>query len=740
MKNLFLIICFACISIASKSQTISYTSITDLQYVSSTDLANCNDTSSYYGDTVMTYGIVVVPGDVSEVASGSVQGGHRPFVFIVDTVAQGLPGAFRGIEIMGAYNNNQGQLLPLSNIEYLLPGDLIQFTGRLSDYNNGTQIEAINGNSLQVIGTRPIPTPAQISIGELNDALRVNILTSGEKWENSFVEFNNVTVTEVIPFGGNRISFNCVDGSGNKINVSDRFLAQKTPSWQTVNPYSPQSTGSFLTPVPGTFYSSLKGMVRHDGNGCLMNSGSRGYELNPFDSSHYQIAYAPPYISNFERDPMVPTPNQSVELICSITDFDGTVDSVFIYFSSDTSLNSSQFGKLSMTLSAGSTDEYEVIIPNFANGTFVRYFIKAIDNESNASFYPTTPVGQLEPNVDYYTVRQNGLLVKDLQYSLANNGNSPYTGLNISVKGIVTASTKQHDLGFLYIQDSGGGPWSGIWCVGSGITQFFRNEEVQVSGTVEEYYGMTRLNVSSINKTGQLQQPIATIINPSDSLSKYGYAWEKHEGCLVRLKDPNSQDLLISQTNLGFGDYAVSNSIGAGYWNRSIVSSGRQSATSFSSLFVQLVADLRYDTIDGQMEVSPIAVSDTMKMNALDGILFYAFSNYRVLPRNNDDFIGINTILDSTNLPASSIGIIAETWKPDIIFLAYPNPAQNELTLEGPKNSKWKILDMMGRPLLSGVIENEKEQVSVGWLSNGTYLLHLVHKTESRVYKIILSR
>ena len=118
MKNLFLIICFACISIASKSQTISYTSITDLQYVSSTDLANCNDTSSYYGDTVMTYGIVVVPGDVSEVASGSVQGGHRPFVFIVDTVAQGLPGAFRGIEIMGAYNNNQGQLLPLLKLFY----------------------------------------------------------------------------------------------------------------------------------------------------------------------------------------------------------------------------------------------------------------------------------------------------------------------------------------------------------------------------------------------------------------------------------------------------------------------------------------------------------------------------------------------------------------------------------------------------------------------------------------------
>ena len=206
-----------------------------------------------------------------------------------------------------------------------------------------------------------------------------------------------------------------------------------------------------------------------------------------------------------------------------------------------------------MTLTAGSTDEYEAIISNYSNGTFVRYYIKAVDNESNVSFYPTTPVGQAEPNVDYYTVRQDGLLIQDLQYSLASNGNSPYAGMNVNVKGIVTASTKQHDLGFLYIQDQGGGPWSGIWCVGSGITQFFRNEEVQVSGTIEEYYGMTRLNVSSINKTGQLQQAVPTIVNPSDSISKYGFAWERHEGCLVRMEDPNAQDLLISQTNLGFG-------------------------------------------------------------------------------------------------------------------------------------------------------------------------------------------
>jgi len=732
----FLTLCVGLLSFASFGQTLPYTSITSIQYVSASDLAACNDTSAYLGDTVMTYGIVVTPGDVSEVASGSVQGGHRPFFFLGDTVAQGAAGSFRGMECMGVYTNTQGQLLPLPNVEYLLPGDLVKFTGRVGAYNNGTQLEAIDGNSLQVIGSRPVPTPAQITVGDLNDPLRVNILTTGEQWENAFVEFNNVTVTEVIPFSGNRISFNVVDGNGNKINVSDRFLAQKLSSWQTVNPYSPQTTGSFVPPVPGTFYSSLKGVVRHDGNGCLVGSGSRGYELNPFDSTHYVVAYAPPYIANFERDPMVPTPNQSVDLVCNITDFDGTVDSVFVYYSADTSLLPTQFTQLTMNLAAGTTDEYEATLPNQPLGTLVRYYIQAWDNEGNVSYYPTTPVGQAQPNVDYYTVRANGAIIQDLQFTLASNGTSPYIGQNVTVKGIVTASTKQHDLGFLYIQDAGGGPWSGIWCVGSGITQFFREEEVLVSGTVEEFYGMTRLNVSSISKTGNRMMPVASMVNPSDSAEKWGYAWEKWEGCLIRLEDPAQQPLVISQTNLGFGDYAVSNQPNAGYWNRALVLAGRQSATSFSSLYVQLVTNLAYDTLDGSMEVSPIVVSDTMSMTAVEGICFYGFSNYRVLPRNNDDFIGINVALDSTDLPQSTVGMS----HPDaLVVRAYPNPAAHFIQLDAPQGSSYRLTDALGRPIASGQVQSVSERIETGGLARGSYLLLVEHEGLRQVLRITLA-
>lgn len=729
MKHLLTLLA-AVLGFSAAAQT--YYPITTLQYVSPSQLAACNDSSGFEGQIVRTVGIVVTPGNLSEVPSGSVQGGHRPFFFIVDTVAQGAAGAFRGMEVMGVYTNAQNQLVTLPNVEYLVAGDLIEFVGKVSTYNNGTQLEATSASSMTILGTRPVPTPATITVGVLNDAQRVNIPTTGEQWENAFVEFQNVTVTEVIPFGGNRISFNVVDAAGNKINVSDRFLAQKLSSYQTVNPASPQTTGSFVAPVPGTFYSSLKGMVRHDGNGCFTAGGTRGYELNPFDASHYQIAYAPPYISQFERDPMVPTPNQSPDLVCTITDFDGTVDSVHVFYTTNASIQPTQFTKATMALVAGSTDEYEFSLPSAPDGTLVRYYIKAKDDDGNVSYYPTTPVGQAQPNFDYYTVRAGGMKIYDIQYSLLSNGNSPYLGQNVTVKGIVTASTKPYDLGYLYIQDPNGGPWSGIWCAGSGITQFFREEEVMVSGTVEEYFGMTRLNVSSVSRTGNRQVPVPTVLNPSDSASKANWGWEQHEGCYVRLEDPSQGKLYVSNTNLGFGDFAVSQNVGASYWNRTLVMAGRQSNTAYGSLYVQMVTDLRYDTIDGEMFVDPIVVSDTMNMDAVEGILFYGFSNFRVLPRNNDDFVGINIALDSTALPQSTVGLQVCGVTGVIVF---PNPTANYLVLDGSA-AVYTLLDLQGRTVLHGRHAEGRSELDLSGIAAGNYLLRVEHAMGATTYRV----
>lgn len=741
MKRVLLLCAMVLSGFMAKAQ-YPYADINQIQFVSAADLANCNDTSAYFGDTVRTRGVVVTPGNVSEVASGSVQGGHRPFLFIADTANGGNNGPWKGIEVMGAYQNAQGNLLPLPNIETALPGDIIEFIGVVNAFNNGTQLEPIDGNSFTILGSTSAPQSVVVPLGDLNDNNRVNVPTTGEQWENSFVELQNVTVTQVSYFSGNsRVSFDVVDANGNVINVSDRFLAQKLPSHQTVNPFSPQSTGSFVPPVPGTFYTSLKGMLRHDGNGCFTNSGSRGYELNPFDSTHYQVGFAPPYISNFDRDPAIPTSNQSVDLTMNISDFDGTVDSAFVYFTADSTLSPSQFPRQPLSLVAGTTDEYEITIPQYADGTLVRYYIKATDDQGNDSYYPTTPIGAAEPNFEYYFVRDNGLQIFDIQYSLDGSGNSPLVGQTVTFKGIVTASTKRHDLGYLYVQDQGGSEWSGIWCVGAGISNYFRDEEVIVTGQVAESFGMTQVIVSNIQLTGNRATIAPTIIDPTDSVAQANFGWEKYEGVLVEYRLPGGQRLTINETNMGFGDYSVSDQVGAPRYRSGRILAGRQSSTSQSSLYVQLVTDSIYETIDGEMEVSPIEVADTMTMDAVRGVLFYGFSNYRLLPRNNDDFIGINITLDTTDLPTSQISVVE--WTRTELVKAYPNPTSGLLNIDLDNGTiqAIRMVDLTGRLVRDIRPSSAHAEMDLSDLNSGAYIMQVIDaKHQIHTARIIVTK
>jgi hypothetical protein len=728
MKKALLLSSFALFgALATKAQTLPYVSIYDINYVSPTNLANCIDTNQYFGDTVRTRGIVVVDGNLSEVASGSVQGGNRPFIFLVDTADGGAPGPFKGIELMGVYVGANNQLLVPANFTQAIAGDVVEVKAFISAFNNGLQLNLLDANSFTIVGSKPTPVADTILLADLNDQNRVNQLPTGEQWQGSFVTLQNVTVTSVIPFSGNRISFDIVDGQGNRMNVSDRFLAQKLPSWTTVNPNSPQANGTFVPPVPGTFYNSLSGVIRHDANGCTGGTG-RGYEIHPFKASHYNVGFAPPYISNVERDPPVPTANQSVDITCEITDFDGSVDSVAILWTDNGALQPLQFPAFAMSLKGGSTSEYEFTIPNRPDGTLVRYYIYSKDNQGNESWYPNKPVSQTQPNVNFYTVRNGGLKIYDIQYSLSTDGASPLAGQTVTVKGYVTASTKQFDLGYLYLQDLNGGAWSGIWCVGVGLSDFFREEEVQVTGTVEEYFGMTRLNVSQATKTGNRGVVAPSVVNPSDSASYANFGWEKWESVFVRYEDPTQQKLWISQEDLGFGDYAVSNSATAPVSRSARILAGRQASTAFSSLYVSPIVDttnFNYTVLDGFMNVPPVIVKNTMNMDAVEGIMFYGFSNYRLLPRNNDDFIGFSIPLDSTNLPTSPIGIAEfETLQGVSI---YPNPAQNWVTISLAANDDFTlaIYNLQGKQVAK---ESGRKQVIVNLsqLDNGIYIIHLV--------------
>jgi len=716
MRKLLLSFVFAVFGMTAFAQ--NYVSISDINYVSPTDLAACDDTSAYLGQTIITRGVVVTPGNVSEVASGSVTGGARPFIFIQDTAVGGQSTPFAGIEVMGVYTSSTGSLQVPATFTQALPGDIVEVKGVVGEYNGSNQLSLADANSFSIVSLTSDPIVSDtITVGDLNDAQFVNDLTTGEQYEGSFVTVTDVTVTSVVFFSGNRVSVNVADANGNSINLSDRFLAQKMSSWSTVNTNSPQSQGSFVPPVPGTFYNSISGVVRHDANGCTGDNG-RGYEINAFDASHFDIGYAPPYIANFERDPAVPTSNQDAELTCSITDFDGSVDSVAIVWSAIDTQSVANFTVAPMNLVAGTTDEYLFEIPKQADGTLVRYYVYASDNDGNVSYYPSTPITQAVPNVDFYTVRDNGLNIADIQFTYNANGASTLAGQEVTVTGIVTASTKIGDLGYLYLQDENATAWGGIWCVGLGLNSYYRDEEVTVTGTVEEYFGMTRLNVSASSKTGNKASITPIIIDPSDSASYANFGWEPYESMLVRYEDPQGGTLAISQTNLGFGDYAVSTSATAPISKSARILAGRQASTAYSSLNVQLVTDTAYANLDGEMNVTPIVVDNSMTFDAVEGILFYGFSNFRLLPRNNNDFIGASVTLDSISVATSPIGV--DEWAAGNVKV-YPNPATDLIVLESTSAGTWSISTVLGQELAT-VTTTGTARVDVSNWQKGTYV------------------
>ena len=729
-----LLLSFALLFALCAQAQYPYVSITDINFVSNTDLALCKDTSAYLGDTIRTRAVVITDGGLTEVASGSVQGGLRPFIFVVDTANGGAMNPFASIEVMGVVQDAGGNLIPHPSFVYVAPGDIVEIVGFVGEFNGNNQLSLLDGNSFNILGTTNPPVPAIVPLGSLNDANAVNQLPTGEPWANAYGKIENVTVSDVIYFaGGTRVSFNIVDGNGNRMNVSDRFGAQKLPAHQILNPNSPYSVaaggtgfGSFVPPVPGTFYNSISGAIRHDANGCTGDAG-RGYEINPFLGSDYNLGFAPPFISNVDRDPLVPTANQTPDITLNATDFDGTVDSVAIAWSANAAQTPSQFAKFAMNPVPGTTDEFSFSIPNQPDGTLVRYFIYAEDNDGNPSWFPTKPLNQVEPNVQFYTVRNDGMKIRDIQFSLASDNASPYVGEVVTVKGYATSSTKPFDLGYVYIQDPAESEWGGVALRGTNaLSDVYRGEEISVTGEVVEYFGFTMIDVLSLTRTGNVMDVQPVSIDPSDSAAYASREIEKYEGMLVSAENPGGGQIWISQTNLGFGDYAVSTAPNAPIRRSLRVHAGRQSSTGFSSLYVSIVTDTIYAVLDGEMEVPAIACSDTMNMDAVIGVLNYGFSNYRIQPRNNDDFIGLNVSLDTTALPQSPfLGVRSEQALSGVSVYPVPSDGILRLVSNPSRVLNFTLYDLHGRLIESGLSLENGPLLDLSGLPEGVYALRL---------------
>jgi len=720
MKKQLLSLAFGLVTVlfATAQTTVS---VRDIQFISPSDLASCKDLSAYDGQEVRTVGVVMHDGGLTELSSGSVTGGYRPGVHLLDTGAQGAMGNFAGIQIHGVYAAQPSQ--PVTALDNLVAGMIVEIVGKVGNYSGETQIFPKDNSSVSVIGTTSAPQPDTISLGLLNDNSRTNIYTTGEAWEGSLVTIENLTVISVSIFSGNRVSFDVSDDNGNLMNVSDRFLVQKQSSWTTVNQSSPQTNGSFVAPIVGTKFASLSGIILHSQNGCSGGTG-RGYELNPFDTSHYKVGDTPPSITEVSRDPLVPSALDAVTISAKIIDFNGTVSSQSLYYSANLTQDNDQFTAVAMTLKSSSTDEYEATIPAFADGTEVRYYIKAVDNDTNESYEPFTS-SNATGATSFYTVRNAGLTIVDLQKVLNPTSDaSPYRDKVVTVKGYISASAKSYDLEDIYMQDKDATEWAGIKLTGNAdLLDLYRTEEVEVTGTVEESFGFTQLVVSSVSKTGKTAEIVPVEVQVSDSAGRANGGFEKYESMLVKMVNTGGK-VKISNPRLNpFGEWTIANDTGASFANSTKVQTGVKNSNNNSSLWVSVVADSIFENTEGIMEVPLVEASKELDMDAIIGVLYYGFSQFALKPRNNDDIIGFSVELE----PAKYAEDTATNSVVDFKALGvsfYPNPATNVLyfNAENAENGTVVVRSLDGRELSSTQIM-ASTRVDVTSLTSGVYLL-----------------
>jgi predicted extracellular nuclease len=186
-------------------------------------------------------------------------------------------------------------------------------------------------------------------------------------------------------------------------------------------------------------------------------------------------------------------------------------------------------------------------------------------------------------------------------------------GQTVTIEGAVVTSPVHEAASYVFVQDPGGGPWSGIvlylYSEVLEAVELAPGDVITVTGAYEEFYDQSQIKVTSagnIQITGSAAVPAAAVVAPAD-IATGGSLAESYEGVLVEV-----QDVLVTDTSLGYGEFLVTGDL--------------------------LVDDFFFTEGNGPSGAKPVvAVSDDL--SALRGVMSYGFEERKLLPRTAADYV-----------------------------------------------------------------------------------------------------
>ena len=701
--------------------------IQQIQYKPDDSLAVGRDASPMLNDSVQIICRVVAPPRVSPAHNDFrtlLRGSNSWTCYAQDTANN----------VWGGIVIRQGSRGPTTGIDLIDTGAIIKVRGIVQEYpptgysNSLTQLalDTTQGYTIQILSgesNRPVPKLVNVSdfaIGDYPNGGQINYI-GGEKYEGMYVEIRNVYVGLGV---GNRQPWSVVDSLGNKLYFRDfsNFFST-SPVGDTLRQWT--------HPLTGTYINYIRGVIISANNEPTFGT-QLPYAIVPIYPNDLSLGNAPPIISAPTRTPGVPTPTDSVQVSCTVTDPNLnplSVSEVRVFWRA----NGGPFSSKIMANPSGNI--YSAKMPPYPLNTFVEYFFKATDNFGAIKYLPSDTA---KSKLFYIVKASDSLSIQEVQWCPNLGGRSGFEGAFVrGIEGICTADTS--DIRAFSFSGQGGtqssprrviiqngtGPFSGIWIYNNATDIVHRGDRVRVRGIVEESNGVTRINVASpsditiISNNNPLPSPqiLTTSVIANNKLDG-DTTVEKWESVFVRLDSP----VWITCINASSG----------------ITCTSREPLpdTAFRRNYGEiLVRD--YSLIDARIElqdgnhtftnnwdgntVGKTLLTQNDSITFIQGILYYSYGNYKLVPRRNFDF--------GTVIP---VGIYNnyEIVKSFNLYQNYPNPFNpvTNIKFTIPQNSYvvMKIYDILGREIQT-LVNRQMEagsytvQFNAMSLSSGVY-------------------
>lgn len=677
-------------TIESFTQTHPLVTIQDIQYVPDSILVNSDPPSPLQGDTVRVRGVVMVAPVVNPSSDRRriIAAGARWHIYLMDSSGS----FFGGLAVL-----QHDTTLPNHNTFFDLvdTAQIVELTGVVNEFATTTQFDLLVNPAVpvNVIGQMPRrPEPLELSITDF--MANGQLVRTAERYEGMYVVIRNVISSDRSSSSG---TFKINDGLGNSMFMYDQsgYFTKRAHRLTGITTYEPPNDGSALEYIRG-----------------VIQTRTDGFYITPLYPGDIKISATPPSITNIRRDNPAVAPNQSVSVTAKIIDFDGFVTNAKLYYR----VNQTQNYILNMTKGVTDTTIYTGVIPGInADSALVDYYIVATDNSGRSAVNPNDSTrGRY-----FYQVLNRPLGIKDLQYSPFGWGFSGYNGYKVTVTGIVTSDTTDIP-GFgstglrVHIQN-GTGPWSGIQINGPTVLNLKRGDNVTVSGTVIEDFSFTRIDTITqlvVNSSNNVLPEAAEVVTRSIATLPNGtISAEQYEGVLIKYKNITVTD-----------DNADGNSGTTGNFGEILVAD-----TSGINTRVELQDGnhVYHNLWDSTFFNNPsmIRVIQGSTMSELKGILYFSFSNYKLAPRKDDDFVGFVTdVNDLGTVENYSLG------------QNYPNPFNPSTTITYSLKSAGKVridiyntLGQLVRTLVD--LEQNPGEYKVIFdaskLSSGLYFYHM---------------